>query len=112
MNSLLNRSPSGQGALVADAPLPITDHAFVRWLERVRGVDVEALKAEMLSETALAAIRCGATKVSCDGMDYQIKNGKVTTVMDTKPWASTRQAKNRRRRGREKSSLERHKAES
>ncbi|MCH8506466.1 MAG: hypothetical protein LAT50_19440 [Ectothiorhodospiraceae bacterium] len=34
----------------------VSDHAVVRWLERVKGIDVAALREEILTHEAMAAI--------------------------------------------------------
>lgn len=48
----------------------ITDHAIVRYLERVHGMDIDAIRAEMMpSQAALAAARrfglCKIKKANC-----------------------------------------------
>ena len=59
-------------------PLEITDHALVRYLERVHDADLDAVRAEMLgdlghhiAETEFAAIR--------EGLIYQVRGGRVVT---------------------------------
>lgn len=59
--------------------LRITDHALVRYLERVKGVDVEALRHEIASKVARAA-DLGACGVRVGGFNYRIEGGYVVTV--------------------------------
>jgi len=57
--------------------LKITDHALVRYLERCRGLDVEMIKQEMLSERISTAI-----EELGDGV-YTIQN-RFTAVVKNK----------------------------
>jgi len=59
----------------------ITDHAFVRYAERVLGLDVDGMKTYMLSPEIIAAIRGGASGIQKDGFTYVIDGGKVVTVV-------------------------------
>lgn len=70
----------------------VTDHAVLRYLERVQGFDIEAVRRAI-------ALKCkGATvarSVLSDGFSYMIKNGTVVTIRPT-------QAQNPRRVPRER----------
>ena len=58
----------------------VTDHALVRYLERVYGVDVIALKRRITSVTSEGRLQ-GASAVNSAGVHYVLsKNGRVTTV--------------------------------
>lgn len=58
----------------------VTDHAVIRYLERVKGVDVDAIRTE-IGHKAEAAIKLGACSVLSDGFRYKIaENGSVVTV--------------------------------
>lgn len=59
----------------------ISDHAFVRWLERVHGLDVDRLKDTMADETIEAAAALGAHAVKKNGVKYIINGGRVVTVV-------------------------------
>jgi hypothetical protein len=58
----------------------ITDHAVLRYLERVRGLDVDAVRAEMADRVAFASEHPGCTAVVSSGWRYRIRNGVVVTV--------------------------------
>lgn len=66
--------------------LAVTDHAVLRWLERITGIDVRAqVCAEMLAEgrgAAVAAVR-GAATIHVAGTDAMLRvvDGKVVTVL-------------------------------
>lgn len=65
--------------------LQVSDHALVRFLQRVAGVDVEALRVEIarsLDRAAVAAERIGGGDytIRAEGVTYRIKKGVVTTV--------------------------------
>lgn len=55
------------------AALTVTDHALVRFLERVMGLDVEAVRAKIAATPGLAqAAAMGARQISIDGFTYSI----------------------------------------
>ncbi len=57
----------------------VTDHALVRYLERVVGIDLTGYRREI--ETATAhAIEVGASGLIHDGFRYVIAEGRVITV--------------------------------
>lgn len=59
----------------------ITDHALLRWLERVHGIDIDFFRQALLDETR-DYIEIGATAVRKDGVTYIFKNGRLITVID------------------------------
>lgn len=61
---------------------PITDHAIIRYLERVKGVDIDAIRAEMQSATLVAAVEFGAkVLIGRNGERFVIRDGVVVTVI-------------------------------
>ena len=60
----------------------ITDHAVIRYLERVRGVDIEAVRREIRAKVTLAQDYPGATGILVDGFRYALANGAVVTIHD------------------------------
>ena len=65
----------------------VSDHALVRFLERVRGMDVEVIRAEIGHNLDRALDRADevqpmpmASGVMLDGFSYRLTNGRVTTV--------------------------------
>ena len=58
----------------------VTDHAVLRYLERVEGVDIEAIRRE-IGRRADRAIGIGASGVVCEGFVYRIIGGRVVSVM-------------------------------
>lgn len=65
-------------------PHPISDHALLRYMERVQGIDVEDLKDDLLRRypTLKAALKSGATSITVDGISFVMKNGTVTSVIE------------------------------
>jgi hypothetical protein len=64
-----------------DAITPtITDHALLRYIERVHGIDVEAMKSALLSDTVVLAIKNGAASVKTDECKLVIQGMAVVTV--------------------------------
>ena len=58
---------------------PVSDHAVVRYLERVEGMDIDALRA-VIGRKAEKALELGAEGAISDGFVYKLKGGVVTTV--------------------------------
>lgn len=56
----------------------VTDHALVRYLERVHGVDVEAFRDALRSEVSEIAIAAGAAI----GGQYAVKRGRHAFVCE------------------------------
>lgn len=62
---------------------PVSDHAVLRYLERVAGVDVEGLRARIWKQTrSAAANKCSSTTVG--GIRFEIRDGIIVTVLATK----------------------------
>lgn len=65
----------------ADAATVVTDHALIRWLERVHGIEVEALR-EVLYDRVRDAAAVGATRHRTAECTFIFRNGKLITVLD------------------------------
>ena len=64
----------------ADAVVPtVSDHALLRYIERVCGVDIDALKDELLTDAVVLAIKSGATGVKTPHGTMVIKGSTVVT---------------------------------
>lgn len=59
----------------------ITDHAVVRYLERVKGIDIEATRSE-IAEIVRRGVGLGAQSVILDGMRYRLDGHHVVTVVE------------------------------
>ena len=67
--------------------LRVSDHALVRFLTRAAGAEVEALRARLAASLTRAAdaagrLDAGEYKIVADGLEYVVRNGVVTTVLD------------------------------
>lgn len=58
---------------------PVTDHAIIRYLERVEGMDIEGLRRKIGHRVA-RGIELGASGVVLDGICYKLREGEVCTV--------------------------------
>ena len=58
----------------------VSDHAVVRWLERVQGMDIEAVRTEIGRRVDLAREHPGASGVISGGFIYKLQGEVVTTV--------------------------------
>lgn len=61
----------------------VTDHAMLRYFERVLGIDVEALRATMLTPSQLESVkRMGAGELPIGGGHYaRVRSGRVVTIL-------------------------------
>lgn len=60
-------------------PLPrVTDHAVLRYLQRVHGVDVEVVRETIAA--AVAHAPPGTASVHAAGLRFVLRDGKVVTV--------------------------------
>ncbi len=64
----------------------ITDHAVLRYLERVRGMDIEAIRAEILTDERRKAIELGASAIKVPEHNFALKvrGGAVVTCLNLK----------------------------
>jgi hypothetical protein len=62
-----------------NAPITVTDHAVLRWLERVHGFEVEHLREHIASLTR-DAINLGATSIQIDGFLYTLDPTKRAVI--------------------------------
>jgi len=60
----------------------ISDHAVLRWLQRVKGLDINAVRNEMRSPAMVTAHEFGAPiLIGKNGERLVIRDGKVVTVL-------------------------------
>ena len=60
----------------------VSDHALLRYLERVLGVDVETHRREV-GHMVDRAVQLGASGIVIEGFSYRIAGETVTTVLPT-----------------------------
>jgi len=59
----------------------VSDHAVLRYIERTKGYDVEAVRREILTPEVCAALRAGASAYTVNGVSFKAHNGTLTTVI-------------------------------
>ena len=65
----------------------ISDHAIIRWLERVKGVDIARIRAEMSSPALQVADKFGCPVViGKHGERMVVRDGVVVTVIGKSPY--------------------------
>lgn len=65
----------------ASADPIVSEHALLRWIERVEKHDIDAVRVRMLSPAVVEAIRfAGSGKVRHDGVMIIFKNNTIVTV--------------------------------
>lgn len=75
----------------------VTDHAVLRYLERVKGVDVEAARMD-LGHKVDAAIRAGAVATVSDGIRYVLVEDRLISCIPVKSTPPHGRANRRRKR--------------
>lgn len=60
----------------------ISDHVLIRYLARICGVDIEAIKAQIMTENVVSAIRAGATAVTQNGVKFVVRDFCLVTVLE------------------------------
>lgn len=58
----------------------VTEHAVLRYMERVLGLDVEGVRKHIL-DTCTPAIMVGASSLKTEGVRFEFVNYAVTTVL-------------------------------
>lgn len=58
----------------------VTDHAVLRYLERVNGIDIAFIRHEIAAATE-QALAMGARNLTRNGVVYQFREGVVVTVI-------------------------------
>lgn len=59
----------------------VSDHALVRFLERHHGVDIDAIRRQMLTEEVRAAVRAGAASITIYNISFLIAGHVITTAV-------------------------------
>lgn len=64
--------------------LPVSDHAVLRYLERICGVDIDKVRRTIHEQTR-SAIQHGARGVTVDGIVYRLREGYVASCFIGEP---------------------------
>jgi hypothetical protein len=65
----------------AAPPILVTDHAIIRYLERVKGIDLTTIRAEIETIAKRAGSGPGEHRISAGGFTYVIHANRVTTII-------------------------------
>lgn len=60
--------------------IAVSDNAVLRYLERVKGIDVAAIRADIKDKVAIASDHDAPCGVVSGGFTYKLRDGVVTTV--------------------------------
>jgi DNA gyrase/topoisomerase IV subunit A len=58
-----------------------SEHALLRFIERVYGVNIDAARAEIMTPAVVAALKAGVTAVTVKGVKMLAKEGVIVTVV-------------------------------
>lgn len=59
----------------------VSDHAVLRYLERVKGVDIEAIRAELTSPLIAVAVEQGCSTILRHDCQLKLQGDVVSTVL-------------------------------
>jgi hypothetical protein len=59
----------------------ITDHALLRYVERVFKIDVDALRRQILTDGVAKGIENGASTITVNGIQFRVKDRSIVTVI-------------------------------
>lgn len=65
----------------------VTDHCLVRYLERAKGFDVEAVRRH-IAQLCAPYVDTGAQTIHAEGVRFELGTGKVITVTPTGKYKS------------------------
>lgn len=60
----------------------LSDHALMRYFERIYKVDLDKVRAEIMTPAVISAIEAGAKAVIVNGLRMPIENYCIVTVLD------------------------------
>jgi len=58
----------------------LSDHALMRFAERALGLNIEALKARIMTPVVIQAIKNGASAVTVEGIKMKVVDNTIVTV--------------------------------
>lgn len=65
------------------APEPrISDHALLRYIQRIHKIDVDALRQSIMTPAIVAGIKAGASTISVAGASFKVANNVIVTVLE------------------------------
>jgi hypothetical protein len=67
----------------------VSDHALLRYIERVRGIDIDRLRGE-LADKVQGAVNLGAASYAVDGVTFRLIDNRIVTIIDSKSSHSAR----------------------
>lgn len=59
----------------------VTDHAIVRYVERVHGIDLDEIREAILADGVYDAVCAGVSGIKKDGVEYVLADRRVVTVI-------------------------------
>jgi hypothetical protein len=66
---------------------PVSDHAVLRYLERAKGFDMEAVR-QHIADVCRGPVNIGATCIQAEGVKFEISGGRVVTCTPGKGGAN------------------------
>lgn len=67
-----------------EAPVTVSDHALVRYMERVMNLDLDSIRQQILTPERVSAIKAGAVEIIGGDCTLRCKNRTVITIVKEK----------------------------
>lgn len=61
----------------------ISEHAVVRYLERIMGFDIDGVRDQIMTKEIKDALSLGVTRVCVNGVDMIAAEGKIITIINS-----------------------------
>lgn len=65
--------------MTREANIVVTNHATIRYLEQVAGVDMDRIRRG-IQRKVRHAVNAGARSITVDGFEYRISEGRIVTI--------------------------------
>ncbi len=74
----------------------VSDHALLRYLERYYKIDMEKMRAEIMTPIVEAAIKAGAKTVKVHGIAFVLRDNTIVTSLIEKDIVNTRRVNSKK----------------
>jgi len=78
----LLREDTVEKLAIANTKPRVSDHAVIRYLERIHGFNFEDQRKELLSNEVIEAMKVGVKTIKRDGYSLVLKGNVVVTILD------------------------------
>jgi len=66
----------------ASGEVRVSDHAVLRYIERVLKFDIDAVRRQILTPERIGYIKAGACRINVDGTTFVVRDKTIVTTLD------------------------------